>query len=192
MGVRKGFTRRKTAETEIEVELTIEGEGKVEAGTGVRFLDHMLETLGHHAHLDLKVSARGDLTHHLVEDVAMCLGEALGKALGERRGIGRFGYAIAPMDDSLALAAVDLVKRPYAHVELGLRGARVEDVASEDLTHFIRSFAHSLQATIHVKILYGLNDHHKVEAAFKALAIALRSAAEIIEPGRIPSTKGEI
>lgn len=189
--VRRGQVRRKTSETDVDVEVLVEGEGRVEADTGVEFLNHMLRTLGHHAQLDLKVSARGDLTHHIVEDVALCLGEALDRALGDRRGVRRFGHAITPMDEALALAAVDIVKRAYPVVELGLLSRKIEDVASEDLTHFLRSFAGSLKATVHVKVLYGSNDHHKVEAAFKALALALRSAM-VIESGRVPSAKGRM
>lgn len=190
--VRKSTVERKTAETEIRVELQIEGEGSAEVNTGIEFLDHMLRTLSRHSGMNLKVTASGDLIHHLVEDVAICLGSALSKALGDRRGIRRFGYALIPMDEALAFSSVDLIRRPYPIVSLSLEGGRVEDVASEDLTHFLRSFIASLQATIHVKVLYGDNDHHKAEAAFKSLAIALRSATQIVKPGSIPSAKGEM
>jgi imidazoleglycerol-phosphate dehydratase len=136
---------------------------------------------------------KGDLQHHATEDLAICLGEALRKALDNREGINRFGFAAVPMDCSLAFSAVDLVKRPYAKISLQLRGKKIEDMPSEDVQHFLETLTASLQANIHIWIQYGANDHHKAEAAFKALAISLKQAISI-EPRRkgVPSSKGVI
>jgi imidazoleglycerol-phosphate dehydratase len=136
---------------------------------------------------------KGDLKHHAIEDLAICLGEAVNKALGTREGITRFGYAAAPMDCSLAFAAVDLVKRPYFKIDLKLRGKKVEDMATEDIVHFFESFATSFAANVHVFTQYGSNDHHKAEAAIKAFALSLRQAVSL-DPRRkgVPSSKGVI
>ena len=185
---------RKTKETDITVVLKVDGTGRSDAKTGIRFLDHMLDSLATHCLIDVEVTAKGDLQHHLVEDVAITLGKALSQALGDRRGIRRFGDAVVPMDDGLALAAVDLVRRPYASVDLKLERVMLEDAPREDLEHFFGSFATALEATVHIKVLDGSNDHHKFEAAVKAFALALREAtsedprrAELKGP---PSSKG--
>jgi imidazoleglycerol-phosphate dehydratase len=170
---------RKTKETDIAVEIRIDGKGKSEAKTGVRFLDHMLDSLATHSLMDITVKAKGDLQHHLVEDVAIALGKTIGKALGDRAGIRRFGDAAVPMDDALALAAIDLVKRPYSVVDMKLDRVMLEDAPREDLEHFFGSLAVALEATIHVKVLEGANDHHKFEAAMKAFALALREAVSM-------------
>src|SRR5271155_2752140 len=146
---------RKTKETDITVRVMLDGTGKVEAKTGIAFLDHMLHSLATHGLLDLTVRATGDLQHHIVEDVAITLGKAVSKALGDRAGIRRFGQAIVPMDDALALAAVDLVKRPYSSIQLGLERAMLEDAPREDLEHFFTSIATSLGSTLHIKVLDG-------------------------------------
>jgi imidazoleglycerol-phosphate dehydratase len=184
---------RKTKETEITVRINLDGEGKVNANTGIIFLDHMMQTLGVHGCMDLRVEAKGDLKHHVMEDVAICLGEALRQAIGDAVGIARFGYAIVPMDDALALAAVDLVTRPYFRIDLAIESKSLEDTTGEDLLHFFETLATSMKATIHVDVHYGINDHHKVEAATKALALSLRQATTI-PPGKriIPSAKGSI
>jgi imidazoleglycerol-phosphate dehydratase len=187
---------RKTKETDITIELRINGDGRSEPDTGVKFLDHMLDSLATHSLMDVKVKATGDLQHHLVEDVAITLGKAIGKALEDRAGIRRFGDALVPMDDSLALAAIDLVKRPYSAVDLKLDRVMLEDAPREDLEHFFGSLAVALEATIHIKVLDGKNDHHKFEAAVKAFALALREAVEI-DPRRAinrapPSSKGSL
>ncbi len=180
---RHGSFSRTTAETEVEVSIVLEGRGSAEVSTGLRFLDHMLVTLAHHSRSDLKVRARWDLVHHGVEDVAIALGRAIGDALGDREGIRRFGHAVVPMDESLALVAVDLVRRAHASVNLGLNPTeRTEDVPVEDLNHFFWSLATNVPAVVHVEVLRGVNAHHKVEAAFKALALALRDAWSV-EPG---------
>ena len=170
---------RKTKETDIAVEIRIDGKGRSEAKTGVRLLDHMLDSLATHSLMDITVKAKGDLQHHLVEDVAITLGKAMGKALGDRAGIRRFGDAAVPMDDALALAAIDLVKRQYSVVDMKLDRVMLEDAPREDLEHFFGSLAAALEATIHVKVLEGANDHHKFEAAMKAFALALREAVSM-------------
>lgn len=192
--MRTAKVHRKTKETEIDVEVEIDGSGVSDSETGVKFLDHMLDSFTTHSLIDLKVRAQGDLQHHLVEDVALALGQALDTALSDRSGVTRFGSAIIPMDDSLALVAVDLVKRPYASVELRLERVMVEDAPREDLEHFFVSLITSLGSTIHVKVLDGKNDHHKYEAAVKGLAVAFRLAAspDSRRAKRTPSSKGKM
>jgi len=194
--LRSAKITRKTKETDITVVVDLDGTGKSDPKTGIKFLDHMLDSLATHGLLNLKVRATGDLQHHMVEDVAITLGKALGQALGDRRGIRRFGDALVPMDDGLALAAVDLVKRPYSAVDLRLERVMLEDAPREDLEHFFGSLATALDATVHVKVLDGKNDHHKFEAAIKAFALALREAASA-DPRRAklkgpPSSKGSM
>ena len=184
---------RKTSETDVSVKVNLDGQGIAEVETGIEFLDHMLKSLATHSLIDITAKAKGDLTHHTLEDVAICLGEAVLKALGSASGITRFGYAIVPMDCSLALAAVDLAKRPYVVVDLKLRGKKVEDMPCENIMHFLETLAMALRANVHIWVQYGSNDHHKVEAAFKALALALRQAVSLdSRRGGIPSSKGVI
>ncbi|MFQ6134651.1 MAG: imidazoleglycerol-phosphate dehydratase HisB [Nitrososphaerales archaeon] len=189
--MRAAKTRRKTLETSVTVEANLEGEGRCEVETGIRYLDHMINTLSRHSLIDLKVKATGDLQHHIVEDVAIAIGETLSKALEDRAGIVRFGYATVPMDGSLASVSLDLVKRPYSIINLKMERENVEDMVKDDIQHFLQSFTQSLEATVHIHVEYGEDDHHKVEAAFKALALALRQAVKI-DPGRKtpPSAKG--
>jgi len=184
---------RKTKETVVSVKVNLDGEGKADVNTGVPFLDHMVTSLAAHSLIDITAKVKGDLRHHSVEDLAIGLGEALNKALGTREGIARFGYAAAPMDCSLAFAAVDLVKRPYFKIDLKLRGKKIEDMPTEDINHFFESLATLLCANVHVYVQYGSNDHHKAEASIKALAIALRKAVAM-DPRRkgVPSSKGVI
>ena len=191
--MRKDEVYRKTKETEVSVKVNLDGEGKGDADTGVPFLDHMVTSLATHSMIDIITKVKGDLRHHSVEDLAIGLGEALNKALGTREGIARFGYAAVPMDCSLAFAAVDLVKRPYFKIDLKMRGKKIEDMPTEDINHFFESLATSLCANVHVFVQYGSNDHHKAEAAVKALALSLRQAVAI-DPNRkgVPSSKGVI
>jgi len=191
--MRKNEVYRKTRETEVTVKVNLDGEGKIEVETGVGFFDHLLTSFATHSLIDLTAKVKGDLKHHAIEDLAIGLGEAVSKALGNREGITRFGYATVPMDDSLASASVDLVKRPYAVVNLKLRGKKVEDMATEDIVHFFETLATSLCANIHVWTEYGGNDHHKAEAAVKALALSFRQAVAA-DPRRkgVPSSKGVI
>jgi imidazoleglycerol-phosphate dehydratase len=182
---------RKTKETEVTVKVDLDGEGKNDISTGVAFFDHLLTSFATHGLIDLTAKVKGDLKHHSIEDLAIGLGEALSKALGNREGITRFGFAVVPMDESLAFAAVDLVKRAYAVTNLKLKGKKVEDMATEDIVHFFETLATSLSANIHVWTEYGGNDHHKAEAAVKALALSLKQAMAM-DPRRkgIPSSKG--
>jgi imidazoleglycerol-phosphate dehydratase len=191
--MRKDEVYRKTKETEVSVKVNLDGEGKADTNSGVPFLDHMVTSLATHSMIDITAKVKGDLRHHSVEDLAICLGEALSKALGNREGITRFGNAAAPMDCSLAFAAVDLVKRPYFKIDLKLRGKKIEDMPTEDINHFFESLAISLCANVHVFVQYGSNDHHKAEAAIKALALSLRQAIAL-DPRRkgVPSSKGVI
>ena len=184
---------RETRETEISARVDLDATGKAEVKTGFAFVDHMVASLATHSLIDITVKAKGDLRHHVAEDVAICLGQALRKALGDSTGIRRFGYAAVPMDCSLAFSAVDLSRRPYARVDLKLEGGSVEDTPCEDICHFLETLASSTQANIHIWVEYGENDHHKVEAAFKALALSLRQAIAI-DPRRtgVPSSKGLI
>lgn len=191
--MRKDEVYRKTKETEVKVAVNLDGEGKVSICTAVPFLDHMIVSFATHSLIDITASVKGDLVHHSVEDLAICLGDALNKALGTRDGIMRFGHAAAPMDCSLAFAAVDLVKRPYFKIDLKLRGKKVEDMPTEDIAHFFESLSQSLQANVHVFVEYGSNDHHKAEAATKALALSLRQAIAVDSRRKgVPSSKGVI
>jgi imidazoleglycerol-phosphate dehydratase len=184
-------TVRTTRETRVAATVDIDGTGATRVKTAVPFLDHLLVTLGTHSLIDVEVEATGDLTHHIVEDVALTLGNALSKALGNREGIMRFGAAVVPMDEASAIASVDLARRPFSVIELELKDSAIEGLKSEDTSHFLASLATSLEANLHVKVLYGGNDHHKVEAAFKALALSLRQACNFdAKRSGPPSTKG--
>ncbi|MCW4044558.1 MAG: imidazoleglycerol-phosphate dehydratase [Candidatus Bathyarchaeota archaeon] len=184
---------RKTRETEVRVKVNLDGEGKADVDTGVQFLNHLVTSLATHSLIDFTAKVTGDLKHHATEDLAICLGDALNKALDSRESITRFGYAAVPMDCSLAFAAIDLVKRPYAKVDLNLRGKKIEDMPTEDIYHFLETLATSLAANVHVWVEYGSNDHHKTEAAFKALALSLRQAVAFDARRKgVPSSKGAI
>lgn len=193
MSPRTATLERKTNETEITVSVNIDGTGQTDIRTGIGFLDHMLTALGRHSRMDIVLVCRGDLVvddHHTAEDCALALGAAIDKALGERRGFARFGSAYAPLDESLARAVVDISGRPCAVVELGLTRESIGTLACENVTHFFVSLATTLRAAIHVDVLRGGNDHHRAEAAFKALALALRDALARTEDTTVPSTKG--
>lgn len=191
--MRKDKVYRKTKETEVSVKVNLDGSGKVEVETGVPFLDHMVTLLATYSMIDITAKVTGDLRHHSVEDLAICLGEALSKALGTREGITRFGYAAAPMDCSLAFAAIDLVNRPYFKIDLKLRGKKIENMPTEDINHFFESLATSLSSNVHVYVQYGSNDHHKAEASIKALALSLRQAISLDSRRKgVPSSKGVI
>ena len=184
---------RTTAETDIRLGLCLDGEGKAAVKTGIGFLDHLLTALAVHARFDLTLNCQGDLEvddHHTVEDCALVLGSALDQALGERRGIERFGWAIVPMDEALARAVVDLSGRPFAVVQLGLTGRKLGALSTENVAHALSSFATAARCTLHVEVLAGANDHHRAEAAFKAVARALRQAVALSGRTDVPSTKG--
>jgi imidazoleglycerol-phosphate dehydratase len=193
--MRRASLTRDTRETRIAVRLAIEGRGRYRVSTGIRFFDHMLELTARHGVFDLDLEARGDLDvdqHHTVEDVGLALGEAVSRALGARRGINRAGYFVMPMDETLAVAAVDLGGRPFAVVETGVRARLVGDLQSELVADFFQGFALGARANVHVKVLYGRSSHHRVEAVFKAFGRALRVAcARDRQLARqLPSTKG--
>lgn len=193
MNPRTAELKRTTNETEITVSINIDGTGQTDIHTGIGFLDHMLTALGRHSRMDISLVCRGDLVvddHHTAEDCALTLGAAIDKALGERRGFARFGSAYAPLDESLARAVVDISGRPCAVVELGLTREAIGGLACENVTHFFVSLATTLRAAIHVDVLRGGNDHHRAEAAFKALALALREALARTDDTIVPSTKG--
>ena len=193
--MRRARLKRQTKETTIAIALGIEGRGRYDVSTGIRFFDHMLELVARHGAFDLSLRVQGDLDvdqHHTVEDTGIALGEAISQALGTRRGINRAGYFVMPMDETLAVAAIDLSGRPHAVVDTRVRVARVGDLQSELVHDFFEGFAQGARANVHVKVMYGRSSHHQVEAVFKAFARALRVAcAKDRQLGRmLPSTKG--
>jgi imidazoleglycerol-phosphate dehydratase len=182
---------RKTAETNITIDLDLDGSGNYDITTGFKFMDHMLGLLTKHSGIDLKVKASGDLTHHIIEDIGIVLGECFNKALNDKRGISRYGSALIPMDESLARCAVDLSGRKSLVIDLKLNECNIEDVAVEDVYHFFDSFAENAKLNLHLQILYGKDQHHKVEAAFKSLARSIREAIKIAS-NEIASTKEKL
>jgi imidazoleglycerol-phosphate dehydratase len=193
--MRRALIARRTTETQISLSLGLDGKGRYDVSTGIRFLDHMLELFARHGAFDLRVKATGDLDvdqHHTVEDLGIALGEAVSKALGRRRGINRAGYFVMPMDETLAVAAVDLGGRPHTVVDLKVTASRVGDLQTELVCDFFEGFAIGARANIHLKVMYGRSSHHKIEAVFKAFARALRVAcARDSRLARmLPSTKG--
>ena len=193
--MRTGSIERKTNETNIAVEINLDGAGRYDVDTGIGFLDHMLEQLSRHSLIDLKVEADGDLhidAHHTTEDSGIAIGQAVTKALGDRKGISRYGHAYVPMDETLARVAIDLSNRPYLIWKVKFTQDRLGEMDTELFKEWFQAFAQAAGATLHVEILYGENNHHMVEACFKALARALREAVEV-DPRKadaVPSTKG--
>ncbi|HEX77971.1 MAG TPA: imidazoleglycerol-phosphate dehydratase HisB [Dehalococcoidia bacterium] len=191
---RRGVYERETGETRVGVEINIDGQGEFRSTTGLRMLDHLLEQLARHGRFGLTISAAGDLhvdQHHTVEDIAICLGRAFRQALGEKGGIARMGHALVPMDDALAMVAVDIGGRGYAVVEARFRRREIGDLESALVGHFLETFAGEARLNLHARLLEGNNDHHKAEALFKALAKALDMATQV-DPrlgGKVPSTK---
>jgi imidazoleglycerol-phosphate dehydratase len=186
--------KRETKETKVTIELNVDGKGIAEIGTSIGMLDHLLEQVVRHGRFDIKIEAQGDLKvneHHTVEDVAISLGKALHEALGERRGIVRMGHAIVPMDDALALVAVDIGGRGYANVDASFAKEYIGELPTGLIKHFLQSFALEARLNLHAKLLAGEDDHHKAEALFKALGRALDDATEIDGriAGEVPSTK---
>ena len=192
---RTATLHRSTTETDIQIRLNLDGSGRYAVSTGIRFFDHMLELFARHGGFDLDLRVRGDLDvdqHHTVEDVGIALGEAVRQALGSKKGINRAGYFLMPMDETLAVAAVDLSGRPYLVLQAPIRAARVGDLQAELLEDFFHGFATSARVNVHLKIAYGRSSHHGVEALFKAFARALRYACSR-DPQlkrQLPSTKG--
>ncbi|MDH5364067.1 MAG: imidazoleglycerol-phosphate dehydratase HisB [Dehalococcoidia bacterium] len=191
MAERKAVVTRETAETNVRVELNVDGSGQFKITTGVRMFDHLLAQLAQHGVFDIKLSASGADQHHVVEDVAISLGKAFNQALGEKRGITRMAHAIVPMDEALAVVAVDVGGRTYNVTEVSFNEANIDELNADLVRHFLVSFASEARINLHAKVLTGVNDHHKAEALFKALGRALDSATKIDEriPGRVPSTK---
>ena len=192
---RRAVIDRRTAETQIKVSLALDGKGRFENRTGIRFLDHMLDLVARHGGFDLQVKAAGDLDvdqHHTVEDVGIALGEAVLAAAGNKRGINRAGYFVMPMDETLAVAAIDLGGRPHTVVDIKTRVRVVGDLQTELVHDFFEGFAIASRANVHVKVMYGRSNHHKVEASFKAFARALRVACAKDKrlAKMLPSTKG--
>jgi imidazoleglycerol-phosphate dehydratase len=192
---RKAVIDRRTAETQIKVSLSLDGKGTFNNRTGIRFLDHMLDLVARHGGFDLKVTATGDLDvdqHHTVEDTGIALGEAVVKALGDKRGINRAGYFVMPMDETLAVAAIDLSGRPFSVIDTEVTVDRVGDLQTELVHDFFEGFAMAARANVHLKVMYGRSNHHKIEACFKAFARALRAACAKDKrlAKMLPSTKG--
>ena len=193
--MRKAKVKRASKETQIEISLTVEGRGRHDISTGIRFFDHMLELLAHHGGFDLKVKARGDLDvdqHHTVEDVGIVLGQAFDKALGSKRGILRAGYFLMPMDETMGMSAVDFCGRTSAVIDTKVKTRLVGDLQTELVDDFFEGFSRGARANVHARTLYGRSSHHKIEALFKAFARALRAACwrdrQMIR--LLPSTKG--
>ena len=195
MKPRKTNIKRNTKETNVSVSLNLDGTGKTSISTGIKFLDHLIGSFGKHAMMDLTVKAKSKdgIEHHLIEDTGITIGSAIDKALGNRSGITRFSYASVPMDESLAEASIDLVKRPFSKLTLSIKRNKIEDTSKEDLEHFFQSLLQNLNSCIHLTVKYGDNDHHKVEAAIKSLAVGFRIAASLDKKQKgIPSTKGSM
>jgi len=195
MKARSARVDRRTTETDIRARLSLDGRGRYAVSTGIRFLDHMLELFTRHGGFDLDLRARGDLDvdqHHTVEDTGLALGEAVRQALGDKRGINRAGYFVMPMDETLAVAAIDLSGRPYLVLRAPIKPERVGDLRTELLEDFFQGFASGARANVHLRVLYGRSSHHAVEAIFKAFARALRYACsrDASLKRQLPSTKG--
>ena len=193
MTIRKSKIKRETKETSVSVSLNLDGSGKTSVDTGISFLNHLITSFGKHAMLDLAVKAKSKdkIEHHLIEDTAIAIGSSIDKALGNRTGITRFSYASVPMDESLAEASLDLVKRPYSKITLLVKRNNIEGISKEDIQHFFQSLTQNLNSCVHVTVKYGDNDHHKIESAIKSLAVAVRNASLKDKKQKgIPSTKG--
>ena len=193
MKSRTSKIKRTTKETDVTVSVNLDGQGKTSVTTGISFLDHLITAFGKHSMMDLQVKSKSvdKIEHHLIEDTAITIGSAVDKALGNRSGIVRFSYASVPMDESLAEASIDLVKRPYSKISLSLKRTKIEDMSKEDIEHFVQSLIQNLNSCIHLTVKYGENDHHKIEAAIKSLAVAFRIASSKDKKQKgIPSTKG--
>ncbi len=184
---------RRTKEVSIDIKVNLDGNGISDITTNIPFLDHIISSFARHSKIDINLTATSEdhIKHHLVEDVGIVLGQAINKALGEREKISRFGYSMIPMDESISKVAVDLIKRPYSHIDLKLERELIENISKEDIIHFIQSFVSNLNCCTHIIVEYGLNDHHKIEASMKAFAIALKTAMKLdLINEEKPSTKG--
>lgn len=190
---RKARIERVTKETAVNVSVNLDGTGKTHVKTRLSFIDHLITSIGKHSMIDITLNgeSKDDIVHHLAEDVAIALAQSIDKALGDRTKITRFGYALIPMDEALAYVSIDLVKRQFYNVQLTLTRDSIEGIPREDLEHFARSLVQNLNACTHMVVNYGENDHHKVEAALKAFAVALRMASNVDSKRKgVPSAKG--
>lgn len=189
--MREGKIERETEETTIEVQITLEGSGEADIETGIEFFDHLLESFAKHGRFDLVAKSQGDFEHHIAEDTMIALGKAIEDAVGNKEGIKRMGDAIFPMDDSLALVAVDLSGRVYCEIDVDFEKEELIDMNSDLFVHLLETLASSANCNLHVDLLRGANDHHKAEAAFKAVGVALSEAVKEVGGGT-PSTKGVV
>lgn len=190
--LRTATLRRTTSETTISINVNLDGDGRAQIVSGLKFLDHLITTFCKYSLVDIEaeVKSHDSIRHHLIEDIAICIGQGLDKALGDRARIMRFGYAIVPMDDSRSNSAIDLVRRQFSKFELKLERNEVEGIAKEDIEHFFRSLLQNLVACTHILVEYGKDDHHKLESAMKSFAIAFRNASAIDQRRKgLPSTK---
>lgn len=190
--MRKGIVIRNTLETKIKVEINLDGSGEAKIDTGVGFLDHMLTLMAFHGKFDLTILAKGDLCvddHHTIEDIGICLGEAFKEAIGDRRGIRRYSTVYIPMDESLAYTSVDISNRPYLVFNVNFSDEKIGNMSTQMFKEFFRAFVNESRITLHINLLYGENDHHKIEAVFKSFARALKEGSEIISK-EVSSSKG--
>ena len=190
--MRKGIVIRNTLETKIKVEINLDGSGEAKIDTGVGFLDHMLTLMAFHGKFDLTILAKGDLCvddHHTIEDIGICLGEAFKEAIGDRRGIRRYSTVYIPMDESLAYTSIDISNRPYLVFNVNFSDEKIGNISTQMFKEFFRAFVNESRITLHINLLYGENDHHKIEAVFKSFARALKEGSEIISK-EVSSSKG--
>ncbi len=190
---RIALLERRTREVSIESNVNLDGTGKSEIKTNIPFLDHLINAFARYSNIDINLIAKSEdlIKHHLIEDIGIVLGQSINRALGDREKISRFGYSLVPMDESISKVAVDLIKRPYYHIDLKLERESIENISKEDIVHFIQSFVSNLNCCVHLVVEYGINDHHKIEATMKAFAIALKIAMKIDSSNEEkPSTKG--
>ncbi len=194
MSYRAAAVSRETAETRVKVDLLLDGVGKSDVHTGIRMFDHFLTQIARHGLFDLVITASGDDQHHTVEDVAICLGRVFNEGLGDKKGIIRMSHAMVPMDEALCVVAVDMSGRGGGYVSVPFRGAMIGDLESDMVRHFLVTFAIEARITLHARVEYGQNDHHKAEALFKSLAMALDAACKLDDrrEGEVPSSKGMI
>lgn len=192
--MRNSIVTRKTLETDITIELNLDGKGQTEINTGIGFLNHMITLFGFHGGFDLKINCKGDLdvdSHHTAEDIGIALGQAFKEALGDKKGIERYGYVLLPMDEALVRVVVDFSGRPYLVYNIGFSNIRLGEIASEDFKEFFKGFVNNSLTTLHIELLYGENDHHKIEAVFKGFGRALKKAISITSDS-LQSTKGAL
>lgn len=190
--MRRGFVERNTLETKIKVKINLDGSGKAEIDTGIGFLDHMLTLFTFHSKFDLTIKCRGDLQvddHHTIEDLGICLGQSFKDALGEKIGIKRYSTVYIPMDESLAYTSLDISNRPYLVFNVNFKSEKIGNMSTQMFKEFFRAFVNESRITLHINLIYGENDHHKIEAVFKSFARALREGSEVVS-GDISSSKG--